>query len=224
MAKRKRGRPRIEGAPRDESGKIRRASKAQREAAMMAVVEARCRAVGIWPDPIVQAWGEPIEAFASRQAARLSMIRAAMSFVGLPWMGCNAGRAIAGYKDVVDLWQVIQAIRIRHAAYQRAIDAPRSSGRMNLMVAPDRRQDGAEVESITYDDRTEGEKAKAVIVAWERLAVSDDLVEIVIDDIPPISYPLAAELRKLKEHLDGAHPKPVAGQSVGATIFVARSV
>ena len=216
-SKKRRGRPKIDG-PRETNGRlVRKASRADKEKAMMAVVETRCRALGIWPEPIVRVWGEPADSLDARKAARLAQIRAAMALVGLPWMGSNVGRRIAGDEDAAELWQVATMIQARHRAYQRAIDAPRQAGVMSMMVAPDRQTAGDAVEPVAADVRSEEERAASAIAAWERLGVPADLLEALLSDQVPQVFPLATRLREVKERVDGEAPEPVAkglGQSL----------
>jgi hypothetical protein len=190
----RRGRRREDG-PRDQNDRlVRPSARPKAEAAMLAVVEARCRAAGIWPDNLTRAWGEPDHAFASRKAARDQMIRATYAYVGLPWMGCAAGRAIAGEPDVAELWGTITEIRTRREAYLRAIDARTQAGTLNLMVAPDRSPGAADLDAVAADIRTEEERAEAAIAAWERLEaimgmigpqVQRSVLEVVVLDSPP---------------------------------------
>ena len=208
--KKRRGRPKVDG-PREANGRpLRTATRADREKAMMAVVESRCRAVGIWPEPVVQVAGEPAECFEARKSARIAMIRAASAFVGLPWMGSKAGRKIAGCEDVADLWQIITMIQGRYRAHQRAIDAPRQIATMALMVAPTRGAAGNTVDPVEADFRSDEERAASSIAAWAALAIPDDLLHAVVDDEFPAVYPLATKLREVGRKLDSAYPEPVA--------------
>jgi hypothetical protein len=161
---------------------------------MLAVVEARCRAAGIWPENLTRAWGEPDHAFASRKAARDAMIRSTYAYVGLPWMGCAAGRAIAGEPDVAALWSTITEIRTRREAYLRAIDARTQAGTLTLLVAPDRSPGAADLDAVAADIRTEEERAEAAVAAWERLEaimgmigpqVQRSVLEVVVLDKEP---------------------------------------
>lgn len=183
--KKKRGRPRIETAEREPNGRtMRRADRERRESAMQAVIEARSRALGIWPDPIHRIPGEPEEIWRARSEARTGMIRAAARFVTLPWMGSAIGRALSGEADIASLWGVISDIQKRHAAHLRAIDAKGDPvGVLGRIVAPDQQQDGAEAYE-SHDPRSEQERAEAAVRAWEAVEAAGmkPIVDTVIAD------------------------------------------
>lgn len=201
----KRGRKRKEG-PREPSGKLQRLTRSEREAATRAQIEARSKALGIWPTPPVRAWGESISAFEGRQRAYEQMIRACAATVSLPWMGCNAGRRIAGEEDVADLWQVIQTIRQRRTNYLSAIGACSDHAPITqLGVAP---TDDAIDEVVRRDLRPEEERALAAIRAWNEIDASLDWTErrvvydvVILDGHSVVA--LVPILRKLAEMLFG---------------------
>lgn len=182
VGQKRRGRPKNETAEREPNGRtLKRADRERREAAMQAAVEARSRALGIWPEPIHRAPGEPEEAWRARSEARLGMIRAAARFTTLPWMGSALGRGLAGEPDIAALWGVVTMIRTRHAAYLRAIDAGGDPvGVLGRIVAPDQHQDGAEV-SESHDPRSEEERAEAAQRSWK--AVEEAGMKPVVDAV-----------------------------------------
>jgi hypothetical protein len=90
-----------------------------------------------------------------------------------PWMGCNAGRAIAqtpdlrkvlaSVPDVPTLWQAITRIRATYARYWQAIGAPPPYAKgMNLELEPEPfGSDDVDVTDGGWDDRSEEERVKA---------------------------------------------------------------
>lgn len=174
---------------------------------MKPAVEARCKAAGLWPAEIVRAWGESFDAYEARKRARADMIRAAVATVTLPWMGCNAGRLVAGETDVADLWQVIQAIRQRRRAYLAAIDAPaEEAGISAIAVEPERfetRADDAPADLRSPEERADDARRRWVEIedCLNKVKAVGFVLRLVVRD-EPVAGPLPRVLRFLKEGLD----------------------
>lgn len=205
----KRNRKRMEG-DREPNGRLARSesTRANQEAAMRTVIEARCRAAGLWPEPLVRAWGETQEAFDARNKARQAMIRAAVATVTQPWMGSNAGRMIAGEPDVADLWQMVQIILARRRAFLAAIDAPAETAAIaSISVEPERFE--TRDDDGPSDLRSPEERAAAARERWgeveailNKIKATDFMLRAVVKD-EPVPGPLARILRFLKKGLEG---------------------
>jgi hypothetical protein len=206
--KRKERKDRQDG-PREPNGQLQRPpnhSKAE-ASARMAMVEARAKRLGVWPAPLIRGSGETDAQFAARDASRQALIRGAIAYVMQPWMGCNAGRAIASQPDVVALWGVITAIRQTRHAYLVAIDStPDDAKGMRLAI----KSEGDE-EPRKIDPRSPEEKAHDAYDAWlnmleifDRLGpnVAKGIVRIVIHNHEPGRFPLAWALGRIKKAMD----------------------
>lgn len=183
--------------PREPNGRIQRPSKALQQAARAAVIEARARALGIWPPDVIRDRGEPEDVFRCRREARMAQVRAIGRYVELPWMGCPAGIAIRGEPDVAALWAVCQMIRSRYEANLRAVCAPRQIATISLMIAPSDADTGATVNSPTYDARSEEERDRDAIAAWRNMGVGMVVEAIVCRDMEPRGFPISDELRRI---------------------------
>lgn len=92
-----------------------------------------------------------------------------------PWWGCSAGRAMAGataaHSDRLRLWDAITHMRRVTAAYDAAIGAPRRHAVcMNLLTPPEPME--ADAASPAPETRTDAEKARQAITAYNRMHVA----------------------------------------------------
>lgn len=169
----KRGRPAKEGVEREPSGKVSRnpeATARRRENAMRTALQARAKDLGLVPAHLTRVQGETDEEFAARRNARDRMIAASTPILNRPWLGCAAGRAIAGEIDVQALWDVIQEIRRVRMNYLRSIDAPKDQAKAaNLLVAPSRESGGADAGHVRSEPLTDEEFAGVAERAWHDL-------------------------------------------------------
>jgi hypothetical protein len=198
----KRGRPRKPGN-REPNGRIVRNARSEREKLMRVQIEARCRAVGIWPPELERIPGESAAAFEGRQLARDGMIRSCAVTVSLPWFGDNIGRRIAGEQDVAELWQTIQHIRRRREAYLAAIAAPSDHAKCaSAFMVSGNGDEGNEV--MTIDIRDESERHDGAIRAWEHVEeilgkALPMVMQAVIHDLP--GWGIVTVLRRLREEM-----------------------
>ena len=82
-----------------------------------------------------------------------------------PWMGCEAGRSIAQYKDAAELWQQICRIRAMHRAYLAALNGPLMFPKTaRIPVAPSKEPG---LERPDYDLRSHEERCLSAIAAWD---------------------------------------------------------
>lgn len=146
MAQARRGRKRKPG-PRHPCGKlVQPYTRADEQAQMRLVIEARCRRNGWDYDP--------------------SLVPAMRQ----PWQVSAVGRAIAKEPDVEKLWQVVCAILDRRARYLSSNGLPPDHAKVPSLPIP---RDETEPfgGAPSYDPRDEGEKARAHTAAWQ--AVED---------------------------------------------------
>ena len=150
-ARRKRGRPRIEDAPRDpRTGLILRGSAEKREAAQRTVALARCKLMGWQIDPV-----KPDPA----------IIRKALA----EHMCCTAGRAIDADPERDKLWQAIKTVLAVYTRYWTAIGAPPPYAKAAMLEHLPEALGTDGVEASTWDDRSEEERAKAATSAMMRI-------------------------------------------------------
>lgn len=111
-------------------------------------LQARCRQSGIKPDE-----------------AGLRQAKA-------PWLGCNAGRAMASVvsneADRQSLWSAIQHMRKVQIAYGRAIGAPSRNAQCLRIMAPTEAMQ-ADASSTPVDMRTEDERHRQAVSAWMQM-------------------------------------------------------
>lgn len=183
----KKNRPDTEKIEREPNGRASRKGlqyqipKEKQEAAKRVVLSARARHLG------------------------KEQSRAMLDIVDRPWMGCAAGVAIADEPDVSDLWQTIKDIRRLRASYLRAIAAPdeHAHGAM-LTVMPEKFE--ARDDDGPIDLRTEEERARSAIAAWEGLVSilwdKDPLLLRFVDQVVVLNVdapgPLAQILRLIQ--------------------------
>lgn len=191
-------------------GKLKPPSKAEQKRALRTLVEKRCRELGVWPAPNERLPNETQAAFEARERARDAMIDGLARTVTLPWFGCQAGRAIAGEDDVQDLWQVIQTIRQRRAAYIHALKAPNEHAAITRLGDAPTPGEELNDEPVIADIRDYDERARADIEKWREIvgiwgAGSGQLAilhqTIILDKAPPFQF--AGLLRKVQEKLSG---------------------
>ena len=187
-----RGRPKLDG-PREPNGRLSRA-KGNVEAMIV-----RARHAGKLGDFVAKAYeagGDPIKQAELRKRVMVEM--------GQPWYGCNAGRMIAGEKDVGELWQVILSIRSIREAYLRAISAPSEHAKsVNLAIKSDT-PPGADA-TPPRDFRTEEERATDARRAWSvlRRAMGSDegYIAVVVGQDKVQPNRLAPVLRRVAKEM-----------------------
>lgn len=138
-----------------------------------------------------------IEALTARvRQAGQTMGKAAMAEAAKPWMGCEAGKAMAAHVPVAGdretLWQAIQFMRRTFAAYSRAVGAPNRHAQCLRIMLP-AEEFTADPEAASHDDRSDEEKqasavkARATLTGWlEGVEVRARMVAIsvVVDEMP----------------------------------------
>lgn len=137
----------------------------------------------IAPTPRREADGRPErEKAADRQTletrcahAGLPTTPAGLRDARAPWWGCNAGKAMAAateaHSDRLRLWDAIAHMRRVTAAYDAAIGAPRRHAVcMNLLTPPEPME--ADAASPAPETRTDAEKARQAITAYNRMHVA----------------------------------------------------
>lgn len=205
MAKKNPGPKPKEGVEREPSGKISRnpeATRAQREAAIRTVVEARARHFGLIPAQMKQLPGENMEEFMARKGAREAMLRAATPAMRRGWTGCAVGEAISDQSDVVDLWEVVTRIRACRSGYLSAIDAPSEHAKTaRLAVTPPDDPTEPEARLVRSEPLTEEEAAAAAISRWE------DMREVIMQ-VHPLAVRFAVDRICAEVPGSDAHPVP----------------
>ena len=134
---------------------------------------------------------------------------AALLAMRQPWMGCNAGRAISGELDVSDLWQRIQTIRSRRAAWLRVIEAPNEHAAIPSLGGKPPPGDDGESEARAVDPRTDAEREHDAERAWsvivDALRCVDPLLIRYIEQVVVLDRPLGgplAQILRSKELVD----------------------
>lgn len=138
-AKRRRGRPRKDGAPRDPSGRISRIKPERREAAQRTVALARCNLMG-WP-------------------ATAENMKTALE----DHMGCTAGRAIhfEPQEERAALWAAIKRVRAVYVRYWSVIGAPPPYAKAAMLAYLPETFGSDGVEATAWDDRSDAERARS---------------------------------------------------------------
>jgi len=183
-------------------------------------LDARLRLAGMMPEP--PAIPEPdmrISDPKKRDKAHAKAIRAAQQAYAtarktayeaarMPWMGCNAGRAVATVPelrkatdlDVPTLWAAVTRIRSVYTRYWavNGIPPPYAKG-MNLELEPEPfGSDDVDVTDGGWDDRTEEQRVKAATAAMMHLehllgmagqGVTAETKGVVLGDEPVRSLP-----------------------------------
>jgi hypothetical protein len=170
-AKRGKAMPLSDDPEREASGRRQRPLK---ESNMNTVLDARARHMGLMPPRVSRYPSETDEEFQGRQRAHDAAVRAFAPLLRREWLGCEAGKAIAGEADVAELWAVVRMIRQRRLAYLRAIDAPAEQAKIARMLAASEPME-ASPDDPPADLRTEEERAEAAITRWE------DLRDVLLD-------------------------------------------
>lgn len=105
---------------------------------------------------------------AGREAAR-DTLREQLRDLRAPWIGCNAGRAMASIvkadTDRQDMWTAIQHMRRVQAAYDRSIGAPNRHAQCLRLLAPVDAME-ADATSPPLDTRSDEERARQAVAAW----------------------------------------------------------
>jgi len=84
-----------------------------------------------------------------------------------PWMGFAIGREMANEPDISTLWDTVYAINVRYHAMARARGLPLIHGKIACL--PVKPNEESAIERPDYDLRTDEEKTRDAIAAWERL-------------------------------------------------------
>ena len=184
--------PKRQDGPREPNGRLQRSGPKD---ARLLVLEARAARAGFPPVPEGQVRG-----------------RDARKALAQPWMGCQAGRAIAGEKDVAAIWETISRIRAVVAAYRRAIGAGTGHPAiMRLPIPPSTEESfGA---PPRHDPRDEAERYDAAVTAYLALmsdawAVGPTAQSIVIDVICGETLPPPPGFAAMVRAISAAQAKP----------------